>query len=469
MASVEEAMNVEPTEGVKSHEVEEKVRVDEAEEEENVTMDGGVKKKILQEGSGWETPSKGSEVTVHYVGTLLDGTQFDSSRERNQPFSFTLGRGQVIKGWDKGVATMKQGERARFTIKPEYGYGSAGSPPKIPPNATLVFEVELLDFENVKDLTKDGGVLKKVLHSTDEWKKPKEGSVVTLNYTLKAGKQGQEQVVVEEKQEFKCKLGEEEVCDGLEKAVESMTKGEKAVVTIQPKYLTFGGESRPQHPSLPSSIDASSDVLTYELELVDFVKVKEPWELNNEEKLSTCTAMKDEGNALFRAAKFKRAHKKYKQAASYVESDYSFSEEEKQQSKPLKVACYLNMAACDLKLQDWQNCVKNCKKVLELEPCNVKALYRRGQALCYLLEWIDSERDLNRALELDPSNKDVQRQLAVLKRKMAEQDKKDRKRFQGLFERLSKEDEQEHKEEPADKGKEKEEAMDTENTAQQDD
>jgi FK506-binding protein 4/5 len=78
---------------------------------------------------------------VHYVGKLLDGTVFDSSRERNQPFTFRLGEGMVIKGWEKGIASMRKGEIALLTCKPEYAYGKAGSPPKIPADATLQFEV----------------------------------------------------------------------------------------------------------------------------------------------------------------------------------------------------------------------------------------------------------------------------------------------------------------------------------------
>jgi FKBP-type peptidyl-prolyl cis-trans isomerase FkpA len=97
----------------------------------------------VREGAGTEAVA-GKTVSVHYVGTLLDGSKFDSSRDRGEPFDFKLGAGQVIKGWDQGVAGMKIGEVRKLTIPHELAYGERGYPPVIPPRATLVFEVELL-------------------------------------------------------------------------------------------------------------------------------------------------------------------------------------------------------------------------------------------------------------------------------------------------------------------------------------
>ena len=81
---------------------------------------------------------------AHYTGTLTDGTKFDSSRDRGQPFSFVIGKGQVIRAWDEGIASMKVGERAELTCSPDYAYGARGFPPVIPPNSTLIFDVELI-------------------------------------------------------------------------------------------------------------------------------------------------------------------------------------------------------------------------------------------------------------------------------------------------------------------------------------
>lgn len=108
-----------------------------------VTTPSGLKYVDLVEGTG-ASPQPGQNVVVHYTGTLEDGTKFDSSRDRKQPFQFKIGVGQVIKGWDEGVGTMKVGGRRQLTIPSELGYGARGAGGVIPPNATLLFDVELL-------------------------------------------------------------------------------------------------------------------------------------------------------------------------------------------------------------------------------------------------------------------------------------------------------------------------------------
>jgi len=110
----------------------------------------GVTVETITPGDGAKFPKKGDTVTVHYTGTLTTGVKFDSSRDKGKPFSFRLGLGQVIRGWDEGVAQLSIGQRAKLTCTPDFAYGAAGAGGVIPPNATLVFDVELISLHHRK-------------------------------------------------------------------------------------------------------------------------------------------------------------------------------------------------------------------------------------------------------------------------------------------------------------------------------
>lgn len=136
-----------------------------------VTTESGLKYSVLKEGSG-PRPKPGAQVAVHYTGWLTDGTMFDSSRSRGEPIRFPLGQGQVIRGWDEGIALCQQGTRLKLTIPYELAYGEAGRPPAIPPKATLIFDVELVEFQVMpemvaadpaKQVKLDSGVVYQVL------------------------------------------------------------------------------------------------------------------------------------------------------------------------------------------------------------------------------------------------------------------------------------------------------------------
>jgi FKBP-type peptidyl-prolyl cis-trans isomerase len=224
---------------------------------------GGLFKKIVREGTGKHTAPEGSEVCVHYVGKLTDGTEFDSSRNRNETFKFKLGQGSVIKGWDTGVKTMKKGEVAVLTCSPDYGYGEIGSPPKIPKNARLVFEIELFDWKGESVTDVDDLVTKVVLRKGTGFLSPNYKAEVKVHMV------GSYEERVFDDREITFIVGEginQGIIEGVELAVEKMKQGEQAEITVEPKY-GYGSEGSEEFGIPPNA------TLTYEIELIEFTKV----------------------------------------------------------------------------------------------------------------------------------------------------------------------------------------------------
>ncbi|XP_055973826.1 peptidyl-prolyl cis-trans isomerase FKBP4 [Sorex fumeus] len=393
--------------------------------------DEGVLKVIKREGTGTETPMIGDRVYVHYTGWLLDGTKFDSSLDGKDKFSFALGKGVVIKAWDIAVATMKVGEVCHITCKPEYAYGSAGSPPNIPPHATLVFEVELFEFRP-EDLTEDedGGILRRIRKLGEGHARPNEGAIVEVAL------EGSCKDRIFDRRELRFEIGEGESLDlpcGLEKALQRMEKGEQSVVYLKPSYA-FGnvGKEKFQIPPLAE--------LKYEVHLKSFEKAKESWEMNSEEKLEQSAIVKERGTLYFKEGKYKQAVLQYKKIVSWLEYKSSFSKEDAQKAQALCLASHLNLAMCHLKLQAFSAAVESCNKALELDSSNEKGLFRRGEAHLAVNDFDLAQADFQKVLQLYPSNKAARAQLATCQQRIRKQLAREKKLYANMFERLAEEE-----------------------------
>ncbi|KAK5867473.1 hypothetical protein PBY51_011962 [Eleginops maclovinus] len=402
-------------------------------EGEDITLkkDGGVLKLVKREGTGTELPMTGDKVFVHYVGTLLDGSPFDSSRDRGEKFSFELAKGQVIKAWDIGVATMKVGELCQFICKPEYAYGSAGSPPKIPPNATLVFEVELFDFRG-EDITEgeDGGIIRRIITKGEGYSKPNEGASVDV--TVEGSYEGR----VFDERDMKFEIGDGEGLGlpvGVEKAIMAMEQGEEAIFHIKPKY-GFGSVGNAKY-NIPG--DA---MLLYKIKLAAFEKAKESWEMNTVEKLEQSSIVKEKGTQYFKEGKYKQASVQYKRIVSWLENESGLSEEDEKKAKALQLAANLNLAMCFLKLQESNKALENCEKALELDPSNEKALFRRGEALFGMKEFDRARDDFQQVVQLYPANKAAKSQVVLCQKRIKEQHEKDKRIYANMFQKFAERD-----------------------------
>ncbi|KAJ1377868.1 Tetratricopeptide-like helical domain superfamily, partial [Sesbania bispinosa] len=511
-------------------------------EERQLGSNSSLKKKLLKNGHGWETPDFNDQVTVHYVGTSPNGTKFDSTRDSDQPLAFTLGQGKVYAGLDHGIITMKKGEVALFTLPAEsggvphdsnsvvqfeveliswikvvdvckdggiikkimekgkgnerpgdqdevlvkyqvalvdgtvvaetpeagvefhvkdghlfprfpkvvmtmtrgekaelvvqsqYAFGEKGREAgsglhSIPPNSVLHVNIELVSFKPVINVTGDSMVLKKIVKEGEGAFTAGEGANVTVSYTamLEDGTVF-EKGGIGETQPVKFITDEEQVIAGLDRAVSTMKKGERAIISIHPDYAFGNVEVRRDLAIVPPGSN-----VVYDIEMMDFIKEKAPWELNSNEKIEVAGRKKEEGNLLFKGGKYHQAGKKYEKAADFVSEDGSFGDDEHKLAKALRVTCWLNGAACSLKLNDFPGAIKLCSQVLDVELYNVKALYRRAQAFIETGDYLLADVDIKKVLEVDPHNREVMIIKRKLKQLQADSDKKDAKLYENMF------------------------------------
>lgn len=220
-------------------------------------------------GSG-ESPKPGELVSVHYTGTLTNGVVFDSSYMRGQPISFPLGQGAVIPGWDEGIGQLKVGSKARLIIPPELGYGAGGAGGVIPPNATLVFDVELVGISAGAPAAPSAVTPSDYVTTTSGLKyydfvvgtgvAPQAGQMVSVHYTgwLEDGKKFDSSL--DRGQPFQFVIGQGQVIKGWDEGVLSMQVGGKRQLVI-PAELGYGASGYP--PVIPPNA-----TLTFEVELL---------------------------------------------------------------------------------------------------------------------------------------------------------------------------------------------------------
>lgn len=398
-------------------------------ETEVPNTDGGLFKTVLVEGTG-SIPVKGAKVTVHYVGTLLDGTQFDSSRDRNDYFEFTLGKGQVIKGWDKGVATMRVGEKAILKCSPEYGYGAAGSPPSIPPNATLLFEVELFDWTRDVDISaqKDRSIMKDVLVDGVDYENPDFESAVTLDLSIFVGSAGGTATPVWEKKGWSIEIGETPLPPILDECLKSMRKRETAVCRINSSIIPDA------HPEfcIPAADEREGQEVAYLIEVHELKTVKS-WEFSGLEKVAQGVARKDKGNAVFKQGNLVLAERYYRRSMEFIGEDYGFEGDVKEEAHKARVLTMGNLSQVLLMRKEYTEAISFCEKILALDAKNSKALFRMAKAMDSRQDWEAALLTIEKLLALEPENADAKAVKAHIQASQKAFDNAQKSMFKKMF------------------------------------
>lgn len=430
-------------------------------------QNGGVIKTVLREGSG-DSPMTGDTVSVHYVGTLPDsGEQFDSSRDRGDKFEFKLGVGQVIKGWDLGVASMKRGELCELLCLSDYAYGDSGSPPKIPPKATLKFEVELFDFfgEDVSE-DKDKSVLKRTHTSGAGYATPNDGA--TLNCKIECFTvPGNESVG---KFASNTMLHGEESAYGLpkcvEKVIDDMKSGEKCEITVTPKHGFK--EANAAFPNAPLN-----ESVKFVIDLKSFEKCKESWEMSSEEKIEQSTVKRNSATKYLKEGKYELAIKLFEKIINILEDevkrpngaagDYSDSDSEKDQDgakeaeeRPddedketdprvveIMEASNLNLSLCYLKTKSYVKAIEHCDNVLDAtgeaakQDKKEKALFRKGECHFLLHEYETAKSIFAEVMEKYPNNSAAKKRHYECDKMAKEELRSEKERYQKMFKNFS--------------------------------
>ncbi|CAH8838073.1 unnamed protein product [Trichobilharzia szidati] len=375
--------------------------------------DRGILKKVLREGTCEVKPCDGDTVVVHYVGTYYGGDEngkvFDSSRARNEKFEFSIGKGDVIKAWDIGVATMKLGEVCELIAAPEYAYHDG---------KTLKFEVEIFDTLGCDvSKRKDGSIRKSILRKGRDVHNPVAGVEATILFRNLTESTGDVEVTY-------C-VGDPtpQVPLELDLALRHMNTDEcSRVVVLRKKDSTSG--------------DTDQSRLVYELTLKSFEKTKHLSSISSfKEQMEYANTLKEKANVFLKDSKFDPALELYKRLDDDLQYIIANGPKEQTELSEMIVAVRLNSALAYLKLDEPDKCIEFCKKVLEMFASNEKALFRMGQAHLLRRDHEEAAVYFRRIVAKNPSNTLAVKQLQVCEEAIKKARDIERKMFRGIFER----------------------------------
>jgi len=375
----------------------------------DVCGNGQVLKLITKEGDG-APPADGTTATLHYCGYLTNGTKFDSSRDRGDTFDTQVGKGQVIKGWDAVMPTMKVNERAKVLIQSEYAYGKRGSPPKIKPNAALIFDMEMVGVTG-EDLSaeKDKSFTKLVLKKSELFSSP------DVQDTVKISLEKNGTLVYDELEYI---LGEEELHENIDMSITH------CVLKLVP------GEKSKFDLTAAAKENVTGEKVTYTIELISVDDIPRYWNMSADQKVEFGEKYKVKGSEFLKQGHLDAACKKYEYVLSITDNDIK---ERKEDLTSIRKAAMLNMALAKLKLKDYLQAIQACGDVLEIDELNEKAWFRKAEAQFQLKELPEALKSYKKVLTIAPDNKAAKRGLALTKKHYKEAQEAERKLAAKMF------------------------------------
>jgi FK506-binding protein 4/5 len=309
---------------------------------------------------------------------------------------------------------MRVGEVAKFTLRSDYAYGPKGSPPTIPPDATLVFEVELISIS-------EQSPRKKIIKEGEGVESPLGDCDVILSYEMY-----HDEKLIEKKEKFKFIYEDGQVIDGISKVLRNMKKGEICEAALKPMFAF--GQKGSKELGVPSNA-----TLKVKLELHDFEVMKMTYEMDKIELLEFAKKHKGLGNEFIKQKKYDLCFKRYKCAIDAIAKEDNFDNDQLKEKKDLLRDCALNMALASLSLKDVKNTKKYSEEALKYDPKNIKALFRKASAFVLEEDFEEAKNIFKKALEYDPNNVDVKKQIEKVNGLIKKQNEKDKARYASLF------------------------------------
>lgn len=292
--------------------------------------------------------------------------------------------------------------------------------------------IELKDFEEIEHVAKGGSIVKRRLYCPEETKDDKHTPVfeTTVVVNLKGRlEEADKDKFFDSREHFSFRVGEGEVPLGLERAIRTMHRGEKAEFVFLPPWTSKMVEEKKG--------EFSSGAVVYIVELESFKDAKSPFECKtNEENVKEALLRKEQGNAAHEAKNFALAITKYTKAQLYLELVKDVEGQEEHDLNALKVLLWLNLAACNLKLESYEKVKLHCTSALEIDPKNVKGLYRRASACVALNLWDDAYKDVTLLLEIDPQNSLAKHLLSRIQHKFKADSIEQQQTYRRIFEKL---------------------------------